>query len=82
MGEYWNTWYARNRARLMKKQRDRRKADPFGVRMRLRKWRMDNPLRLQAEPSRNSLYRKLRRNGVDRNEAAHVAGITLTRKYT
>lgn len=75
MNIYWQSWYERNRARLIRKQRARRAENRDKVNAQQREY-YKNPKYLK-QPSRNPLYRKLRRSGIARNEAAHVAGVML-----
>ena len=76
---YWTRWYRAHRDHMLAWQRDYRKKNRDALNAAMRRWRRENSERLQAEPSRNSLYRKLRRCGVDRHEAARMAGIVLSR---
>ena len=75
--ERWQRWYRKNRDRLIEKQRARRRANREAVNASLRAWRKENSQRLLNEPSRDPLYRKFRRCGLEKLQAAKAAGVVL-----
>jgi hypothetical protein len=73
----WRDWYSRNREGIVEKLRKKRQADPQSHNQAIRDWMKANPEKVKQQASRDSLYRKMRRNGIGREEAARVAGVKL-----
>lgn len=71
--EYMRLAKRRSRQRLLRQRPGYRKE----LNRRMRKWRNENPGKYLGAPSRDPLYRKLRRNGIDRDAAAKIAGVIL-----
>lgn len=74
---YWARWHRANHARFLEWHRAYREKHREHIAAQARTWQLENQERMAREPSRNKLYRKLRRNGIERLEAARVAGVTL-----
>lgn len=75
--EAWRDWYLRNRERIVEKLRKKRKADPKAHNQAIKDWIKANPEKFKQQPCRNPIYRKMRRSGLGRMEAAEAAGIKL-----
>ena len=79
--EYWRSWWGKNRERWLKKRAEKREVSRAEFTAACRKWRQEHPEMLKKQSCRNSLYRKFRRNGFDRETASREAGVKLTILY-